>query len=1523
MKKKFTLFIALALIFSAISAQERASMNSIKGKIQPSVEQGASLYRLQPSSVNGTVSSKINSTSTTNPVFRASTAFFEDFNASTSLPAGWQNIKVTGTTGTWAISNASPIDGNNVFRADVNEAGETWLITPQITVPATGTVVLGFMSRTGYPTYYTGGGQGGNGYSRVWISTTTSDRTSFSQLYTLQYPADVQDAWQQLNIPLSDYAGQDIYLAFVYSGTYAHNWRIDNVSVAEVPDNALMVTGGYPYTVEPVNQPLPPTLSATVKNVGLQPQTNIVLTVKMNGTEIGTSSPLASLAPNATTTLTANIDEGLMLSPGENVFTLSVTQNETDPTNLDATSIVEGSVLPRTFATDMGEDNLTTYWGSATANTTFGLIYTFTKETTINQVEAVFLGVGATNNQNLTLSIFDMTGTTTTASTARYTTTFAKPTITANYYSLYNIPLPVAQTLPAGRYFVSFTETTANRNMGLLGTNADAGRVTAYSKSGTTLTASSGATPYLRLIVDVPQNDIAVVPTTGFPYAQIPQSIAATLPFPTTLTATAINNGTLAQSNITFSAAYNGADMGTSTPPIATLAAGATSAEMTVTPPAGTAFPTTLGTNDVAYTVAQTETDANSGDNSVTRHFDITKDIYALDNVPSTITSTGVGYGGGTPSGLGYKVGNVFTISAPVTLKQVQIGYGVGATATDHLLVLYKATLSGSTYSAIATDLFTPITVARPAGGGWLTIDVPPTELEPGSYFLGVQSTANDNHAVSFDTTYGNTIYLAGTGAAGSTLSLISQTGSFGAGAIRMVLDNAVYDAQLTSAVYPYSQVPVSQLFTPQTLTATAKNVGDGTLSDVKLTVDLNGTAFPSSTPVASLDPAATTNLTVDASSGAIVMGTNTLTYTVSHSKTDATPEDNTKTSTFTGTPSTFSTNNWTNGYWNNNATWIWGNIYTFTKSTRVDQVLMKFYNGATTGGTYTIQIYNTTGAASIEDTPFYTSAELTRPNTTVDVTYTLPEELTLPAGSYYFCVAGTGIVSQITRDNNTVGRIGYQKLSTTGAFTALATAVNLNLTVDAAENDLQIVPNAFAFTQLPAAQAAAMPFPALSAKATNAGAAAQTNVQFSASLDGTSLGTSTPIASIAAFTTSADMTITPSAALPTALNTYSLEYTVGGDQTDDNPGDNTQTQTFAITDNTYAIDNCTNWATGIGSTTVGAEMGNKFTISALATLKKVQVAFSNNATLVSQDYTIVLYKMTDATHTEQNPIMTSDVFTRPAGSDIATGQVFEWDVPSTDLAPGNYFLAVKQGAAANIGILADYVTGRPLLFRSAPATEGGTVNVLSPQAAMGSAYIRMVLDALAEYVDMEVVSITSPTSGNDLTDAEPVTVQLKNNGNVSATGFTLNLKVDGADVATETYSGTIASLGQAEYTFTAKANLLAGGLHEVTVTVAIANDEVADNDSKTVSINNTITSLPEVAAVKMNVYENAKGLIQVVSPDQIKEVAVYNLQGALVYKESSIKGVSHTINRGLPVGVYVVKVISEKNTGNFKLIVK
>ena len=101
-----------------------------------------------------------------------------------------------------------------------------------------------------------------------------------------------------------------------------------------------------------------------------------------------------------------------------------------------------------------------------------------------------------------------------------------------------------------------------------------------------------------------------------------------------------------------------------------------------------------------------------------------------------------------------------------------------------------------------------------------------------------------------------------------------------------------------------------------------------------------------------------------------------------------------------------------------------------------------------------------------------------------------------------------------------------------------------------------------------------------------------------------------------------------------------------------------------------------------------------------------------------------------------------------------------------------------------------------------------------------------------------------------------------------------------------------------------------------------INNETVACEGRFFIRIFKTTTGLNGIVAEKVNVYDS-NGLIRIVTgvSNLIKEVAVYDLQGVLIYKANAINTVSHTINRNLPVGVYIVKVISEKNIDNVKLI--
>jgi len=112
---------------------------------------------------------------------------------------------------------------------------------------------------------------------------------------------------------------------------------------------------------------------------------------------------------------------------------------------------------------------------------------------------------------------------------------------------------------------------------------------------------------------------------------------------------------------------------------------------------------------------------------------------------------------------------------------------------------------------------------------------------------------------------------------------------------------------------------------------------------------------------------------------------------------------------------------------------------------------------------------------------------------------------------------------------------------------------------------------------------------------------------------------------------------------------------------------------------------------------------------------------------------------------------------------------------------------------------------------------------------------------------------------------------------------------------------------------------------YEINYTPKIVNGAAAVYEDRFfIRISKTIAGLNGTAVEKANAYE-ANGRIQVVSgaSNPIKEVMVYNQQGALIYKKSAINAISHTVDRSLHAGAYIVKVISEKNTDNVKVIVK
>ena len=117
-------------------------------------------------------------------------------------------------------------------------------------------------------------------------------------------------------------------------------------------------------------------------------------------------------------------------------------------------------------------------------------------------------------------------------------------------------------------------------------------------------------------------------------------------------------------------------------------------------------------------------------------------------------------------------------------------------------------------------------------------------------------------------------------------------------------------------------------------------------------------------------------------------------------------------------------------------------------------------------------------------------------------------------------------------------------------------------------------------------------------------------------------------------------------------------------------------------------------------------------------------------------------------------------------------------------------------------------------------------------------------VERLLDGVDGDLTAIVKPISGINLSDAEEVTVSIKNNSVDPLTGFSLQLELDDETVATEPYVGTIASMETVSFTFAATLDLSEEGTYTVKVTAIIEDDEDLANNSKTKVVTNDICDI-------------------------------------------------------------------------------
>ncbi len=257
----------------------------------------------------------------------AQTALSEDFQGG-SMPQGWTVIADDLTNSSnysqynqsWQVAE---VDAGNYAAVSISWTEpqgndcDRWLISPAISIPTSGySLLANIWGRTAnYPEKV-----------KVMISTTGTNKTDFTQvLDVVMNDQDYSIGWNTVMVNLDNYAGQNIYIAFVNHGDGYYTF-VDDVNVKVIPANAMSaISASAPaYTAQGSYIPV----SLTVRNEGTSPLTSFDVTYTVNGgnEETFTASNI-NVAPFASYTYTFNAATDCL---GTNTVAMTVSNPNND-----------------------------------------------------------------------------------------------------------------------------------------------------------------------------------------------------------------------------------------------------------------------------------------------------------------------------------------------------------------------------------------------------------------------------------------------------------------------------------------------------------------------------------------------------------------------------------------------------------------------------------------------------------------------------------------------------------------------------------------------------------------------------------------------------------------------------------------------------------------------------------------------------------------------------------------------------------------------------------------------------------------------------------------------------------------------------------------------------------------------------------------------------------------------------------------------------------------------------------------
>lgn len=183
--------------------------------------------------LTGTAYSTGVSASATTSCGTVSLPFTENFESTTFPTDCWVSMRGSnnlGTTNDWIRTTSNTYSGSAgaayiEFENVTGGLAEDWLVTPQITIPASGTSNLTFWERQGYTSNY------GSLYYIKVSTTSQTDRATFSNVTNYDETMFGTTSYTQRLVPLTAYAGQNVYIAFVMANDDGDDWYIDDINL--------------------------------------------------------------------------------------------------------------------------------------------------------------------------------------------------------------------------------------------------------------------------------------------------------------------------------------------------------------------------------------------------------------------------------------------------------------------------------------------------------------------------------------------------------------------------------------------------------------------------------------------------------------------------------------------------------------------------------------------------------------------------------------------------------------------------------------------------------------------------------------------------------------------------------------------------------------------------------------------------------------------------------------------------------------------------------------------------------------------------------------------------------------------------------------------------------------------------------------------------------------------------------------------------------------------------------------------